>query len=725
MELRSQHPSYPLEDVDFDDRPDLPDDIEFTIRLHQPSPSPSLLPSPDRRKLVSPVMSTVDEQSIPPVPPLPPNFMRKSLGVQQRRDEFDLGTSPPSLARRHSDPPISASSPPSTGAASDDGDAINSITTFTPPPPQATCATQSGSSRSPQPAKPVRRRVPPPTHLFDGPVTPPEACYAPRTPPEAACMISLEDAPPLPGPVNGITLLPSASSISVTTPTAPKWFENAKPPAGYADSIMARYGSYNQFGADRGDRRSVVGATASDGDIRDMASRRRSPPSLASNTTQTCHSGLSTSTINSLPPTPRTSRGVSVIYNERSDRKETMSWAAPGRYSTSSDQPRQSMDHGWPSPPQASDDGHVHAHQPCPDLTCSSNEDHQEVMLGGSTEMTDEELKEMEQFMAEAVEEQEQWIDEEVGGIVEDEEEDEDVSKRDRDPSWTWQKPSRKMVQKAAECSLSDEFGNELKFGDLLPGSDADVDDAASQLLSPVDTNETAPARSLKSARSQTRVNELPKPPKYTKTVVFFVGHWWCGLCHDYVLMSLAKLSPAALLRAGVKVCVISSGTWKAITKYKEMFNIPATFNVYVDRGTRLYKALGMRTRMPNPFPELKVKFRPGYHRHAFLRQMATGMSNGFFRLTGFTNPGNFMQLGGEFVFSDDFKCDFAHRMAARSGECSLLRWIHAAPQGCRAGRQGLPAASSHHGVSHPAVSCGGVDSAGGAVTTLATLNAR
>ena len=133
--------------------------------------------------------------------------------------------------------------------------------------------------------------------------------------------------------------------------------------------------------------------------------------------------------------------------------------------------------------------------------------------------------------------------------------------------------------------------------------------------------------------------------------------------------MSLAKLSPAALLRAGVKVCVISSGTWKAITKYKEMFNIPATFNVYVDRGTRLYKALGMRSRMPNPFPEMKLKFRPSYHRHAFLRQMANGMSNGFFRLTGFTNPGNFLQLGGEFVFSDDFKCDFAHRMAARSGE--------------------------------------------------------
>lgn len=344
-----------------------------------------------------------------------------------------------------------------------------------------------------------------------------------------------------------------------------------------------------------------------------------------------------------------------------------MSWAAPNaRYSTASDQPRQSMDHGWPSPPQVSDDGHVHAHQPCPDLTCSSNEDHQEVMLG-RTELTEEEMKEMEQFMAEAVEEQEQWVDEEV--LEEEDEEDEDLAKRDHDPSWTWQKPSRKMVIKAADCTLYDEYGNSLKFGDLLPGSEADIDDAASQLLSPVDTNDTAPTKSLKSMHSQTRVNQLPQPPKYTKTVVFFVGHWWCGLCHDYVLMSLAKLSPAALLRAGVKVCVISSGTWKAITKYKEMFNIPATFNVYVDRGTRLYKALGMRSRLPNPFPEMKLKFRPSYHRHAFLRQMANGMSNGFFRLTGFTNPGNFMQLGGEFVFSDDFKCDFAHRMAARSGE--------------------------------------------------------
>lgn len=38
-------------------------------------------------------------------------------------------------------------------------------------------------------------------------------------------------------------------------------------------------------------------------------------------------------------------------------------------------------------------------------------------------------------------------------------------------------------------------------------------------------------------------------------------------------------------------------------------------------------------------------------------------------RLSAFKgSPGNFMQLGGEFVFTYGYKCEFVHRMQGRGG---------------------------------------------------------
>lgn len=164
-----------------------------------------------------------------------------------------------------------------------------------------------------------------------------------------------------------------------------------------------------------------------------------------------------------------------------------------------------------------------------------------------------------------------------------------------RGPRWTWEMPSRKMVHAAAERCIIDEYGNSIPFGSLLPDAQRDS------------------------------TQEKPGQPPFRRLVVFFVGHWWCGLCHDYALMSVSKLSQAQLIREGVRVALISSGTWKAITKYRTTFGIH--FPVYVDRGTRLYQSLGMRSSFPNPFAEAMIKNRPKYHRHAFARQMATGMA--------------------------------------------------------------------------------------------------
>lgn len=239
---------------------------------------------------------------------------------------------------------------------------------------------------------------------------------------------------------------------------------------------------------------------------------------------------------------------------------------------------------------------------------------------------------------------------EEVGAIspVTDDDSDESLA-------WTSTIPTPENVRDAAGCHVVDQWGKAVRFGDMLPGGPA--------------------------WRSATIAGQ-----PVTKLLTLFVGHWWCGLCHDYALWSVSKLSPAALVREGVRVVIISSGSWKVIAKYRELFDVK--FPVFVDNGTRLYKALGLRTATPNPFSEAKIKDRPKYHKHAFMRQMVTGMAvslspssprtqaatltsqKGIFRLGGIKlqHPGSFTQLGGEFVFGNDFTCDYAHRMTGRGG---------------------------------------------------------
>ncbi|BEJ18239.1 hypothetical protein CspHIS471_0705160 [Cutaneotrichosporon sp. HIS471] len=230
-----------------------------------------------------------------------------------------------------------------------------------------------------------------------------------------------------------------------------------------------------------------------------------------------------------------------------------------------------------------------------------------------------------------------EWEDINVNGkeVVTDQAE----AETDAPPAWTTAIPTRDEIRDAAGCHLIDEWGNTVRFGDMLPGGPA--------------------------WRSATVAG---KP--VNKVLTLFVGHWWCGLCHDYALVSVAKLSPAALIREGVRVVIISSGSWKVISKYRQLFDVK--FPVFVDNGTRLYRALGLaRTRL-NPFSEAMIKNRPSYHRHTVVRQMAAGMARGIFQLGGIKlrNPGSFMQLGGEFVFGLDYTVDYLHRMQGRGDHC-------------------------------------------------------
>lgn len=73
--------------------------------------------------------------------------------------------------------------------------------------------------------------------------------------------------------------------------------------------------------------------------------------------------------------------------------------------------------------------------------------------------------------------------------------------------SWTYDLPTRGTVLHAAQCRIVDEWGETIPFGKLLPVSPSWL--CAS--------------------------NEKPS----SRLVVVFVGHWLCGLCHDYALGSI------------------------------------------------------------------------------------------------------------------------------------------------------------------------------------------
>jgi hypothetical protein len=155
---------------------------------------------------------------------------------------------------------------------------------------------------------------------------------------------------------------------------------------------------------------------------------------------------------------------------------------------------------------------------------------------------------------------------------------------------WVWEVPSEDVVAGAAQCSLYDQWGNKVDFNSLLPTEYPDKEGSSG----------------------------------FTRLVVFFIGHWWCGLCHDYMLRSIQHLDPEALERAGIRVAIISSGSWKVIASYRERFKVP--FPAFVDRGTRLYRTLGMQSAVPNIIGEVKRKERPGYHSRSFAQQATSGL---------------------------------------------------------------------------------------------------
>lgn len=126
--------------------------------------------------------------------------------------------------------------------------------------------------------------------------------------------------------------------------------------------------------------------------------------------------------------------------------------------------------------------------------------------------------------------------------------------------------PSQRRIWEAATTFLRDEEGNLVCFGDLFPQSP------------PI-----APASSV--------VTDGPAPKPITKFIPIFIRHFLCGQCQDYAAASVSLLDPVACEQAGVRVVVISNGSWKIIKSYRKLFG--CRFPIYVDGPRRLYQLMG------------------------------------------------------------------------------------------------------------------------------------
>ena len=126
--------------------------------------------------------------------------------------------------------------------------------------------------------------------------------------------------------------------------------------------------------------------------------------------------------------------------------------------------------------------------------------------------------------------------------------------------------PSKRRLFEAGTLFLRDENGDLVSFGDMFPKT-------------PILTSE-----------------DQPMPPM-PRTVIFFIRHFWCGQCQDFMFASLSQLDPVAIEKAGIKVIVISNGSWKIIKSYKNLFKCP--FPIYVDGPRKLYSLLGYVVSVP------------------------------------------------------------------------------------------------------------------------------
>lgn len=199
-----------------------------------------------------------------------------------------------------------------------------------------------------------------------------------------------------------------------------------------------------------------------------------------------------------------------------------------------------------------------------------------------------------------------------------------------------WRPPSQRRLWEAGTCTIRNEDGELLPFSDLFPKWE----------------------------------DAKPNGP-VPRTMFIFLRHFWCGPCQDYTLESISALDPKLLAAHNVKVYIIGSGHWKLIKSYRTLFDCPFPF--FTDGPRRLFGLLGMikkASMLPFNMPFRDAE-RASYNHRPLVKQAMSGFKNAFLHMP-IGNPGNWSQLGGEFILSPGYKCEFAHRMTTMTSE---LEW--------------------------------------------------
>lgn len=141
------------------------------------------------------------------------------------------------------------------------------------------------------------------------------------------------------------------------------------------------------------------------------------------------------------------------------------------------------------------------------------------------------------------------------------------------------------------------------------------------------------------------------------RTIVIFIRHWFCSLCAQYIKSIIQEVRPEALEEAGVELIIIGNGSSKMIDGYANKY-FKSPFKTYTDPTLSLYRALGL-TRQTGAAGAEEDK-------GDYLTESAMDMTINTLKRAAkmpLRNPGNFLQLGGEFVFDGTLNVTYTHRM--------------------------------------------------------------
>ncbi|KAI0267857.1 AhpC/TSA antioxidant enzyme-domain-containing protein [Gloeopeniophorella convolvens] len=184
------------------------------------------------------------------------------------------------------------------------------------------------------------------------------------------------------------------------------------------------------------------------------------------------------------------------------------------------------------------------------------------------------------------------------------------------------------------------------------------------------------------------------------RTAVFFIRHFWCPLCQDYLASLMRDVDHAALARAGVRVVVIGCGSYSLIRPYRQIFHLPYELLVDASSGQALYRALGMGrlARGNNGGGGAGAGTgagKPGaYVRHGAVSGLAMVVGHALrVGMPPWERGGDATQLGGEFVFGPGLSCTYAHRMQSAAGHAPVVDVLAAA--GVRGVHKGAAAAAT------------------------------